>query len=67
MKRKWIFIFLMSFWLISSCASKPVVLYVKARNSEELKLSAFERCGKRYRVLAYEDDTARIECLIKAD
>ena len=41
--------------------------YVKARNSEELKVHAFERCGRKYKVLAYEDDTVLIECLIKKD
>ena len=38
-----------------------------ARNPEELKVHAFERCGRKYKVLAYEDDTVRIECLGKKD
>ena len=47
--------------------NKTDYIYVKAGDSEELKIHAFERCGRHYRVLAYEDDTARIECLKKTD
>ena len=57
----------MPIWLVGSCETKLTTFYVKAENSEELKIHAFERCGRHYRVLAYEDDTARIECMKKTD
>ena len=37
--------------------------YVKARTADELKINAFENCGQQYKVLSFEDDTARIKCL----
>ena len=43
--------------------TKFKVVYVKARTAEELKVHAFENCGRLYKVLSYEDDTARIKCL----
>ncbi len=39
--------------------------YIKARYTEELKMHAFERCGRKYKVIKYEDDTALIICLGK--
>ena len=60
---RWIWIVLMSLWMVSSCEDKLSTFYVKARNSEELKINAFERCGRHYQIIAYEDDTAHIECL----
>jgi hypothetical protein len=57
----------MPIWLAGSCETRLTTFYVKAGDPEELKIHAFERCGKNYRVLAYEDDTARIECLKKTD
>ena len=57
-------LYLLSLWMIGACeTAKSSSFYVKARNSEELKVHAFERCGRKYKVLAYEDDTVRIECL----
>lgn len=47
----------------SACETKLKEMYVKARTSEELKINAFESCGSQYKVLSYEDDTARIRCL----
>ena len=47
----------------SSCENKLKEIYVKARTAEELKINAFESCGRHYEVLLYEDDTARIKCL----
>ena len=47
----------------ASCENKLKEMYVKARTAEELKISAFENCGRHYKVLSYEDDTARIKCL----
>ena len=64
-KSLWIAIFLLPLWLTSDCETKLSDFYVKARNSEELKIHAFERCGRHYRVITYEEDTARIECLVK--
>ena len=60
---RWIWIVLMSLWLVRSCEAKLSPFYVKARNSEDLKINAFERCGRHYQIIAYEDDTALIECL----
>ena len=47
----------------AACETKLKEIYVKARNAEELKIHAFENCGRLYKVLSYEDDTARIKCL----
>ena len=46
-----------------ACETKLKEIYVKARTAEELKINAFENCGRLYKVLSYEDDTARIKCL----
>ena len=46
-----------------ACETKLKEIYVKARTAEELKIHAFESCGRDYKVLSYEDDTARIKCL----
>ena len=67
MNCRWIWIILMPIWLAGSCETRLTAFYVKARNPEEIKIHAFERCGRDYRVLAYEDETARIECLKKTD
>ena len=68
MKFLWIVLTLSGLWMIGACATtKTASFYVKARNPEELKVHAFERCGRNYKVLAYEDDTVRIECLGKKD
>ena len=64
-KSLWIAVLLLPLWLTGSCETKLAVFYVKARNTEELKIHAFERCGRHYQVLSYEEDTARIECLEK--
>ena len=47
----------------TACETKLKEVYVKARTAEELKINAFESCGRQYKVLSYEDDTARIRCL----
>ena len=62
-KSLWITVFILPLWLAGSCETKLPVFYAKARNIEELKIHAFERCGREYRVLSYEEDTAKIECL----
>ena len=49
-----------------ACETKLKEIYVKARTAEELKIHAFENCGRLYKVLSYEDDTARIKCLKQA-
>ena len=48
--------------LVSAC-QEPVRQYLKARTPEELKTSAYELCGRDYKVLSYEDDTGFVECL----
>ncbi len=47
----------------AACETKLKGMYVKARTSEELKINAFESCGRHFKVLSYEDDTAWIKCL----
>ena len=63
MKSQWIAVFLLPLWLTSACETKLSVFYIKNRNPEELKIRAFERCGRHYLVLDYVEDTARIKCL----
>ncbi len=64
----WIVLSLLVLWMMGACATtKTASFYVKARNPEELKVHAFERCGRNYKVLAYEDDTVLVECLEKKD
>ena len=48
--------------MVSAC-QEPVRQYLKARTPEELKTSAYELCGRDYKVLSYEDDTGLVECL----
>ena len=48
--------------LVSAC-QEPVRQFLKARTPEELKTSAYELCGRDYKVLSYEDDTGLVECL----
>ena len=52
-----------SILFVAACENKLKDIYVKARTAEELKIHAFENCGRHYKVLSYEDDTARIKCL----
>ena len=49
--------------LLFSACQEPVRQYLKARTPEELKTSAYELCGRDYKVLSYEDDTGLVECL----
>ena len=62
-----LFFCLLLFVLVSAfilgCAIPLNQTYIKARNPNEMKSKAFEICGFHYRVLSYEDDTAKIECL----
>ena len=46
--------------LVSAC-QEPVRQYLKARTPEELKTSAYNLCGRDYKVLSYEDDTGLVE------
>ena len=48
--------------LLSGC-EEPTRRYLKARSPEELKTGAYDLCGRNYKVLSYEDDTALVECL----
>ena len=49
--------------LLDSACQEPVRQYLKARTPEELKTSAYELCGRDYKVLRYEDDTGLVEWL----
>ena len=53
---------LMLLLMVSAC-QEPVRQYLKARTPQELKTSAYELCGRDYKVLSYEDDTGLVECL----
>ena len=55
--------FFISILFAVACETKLKEIYVKARTAEELKIHAFENCGRLYKVISYEDDTARIKCL----
>ena len=50
-------------FIAASCETKLKEIYVKARTAEELMINAFEICGRRYKVISYENDTALIQCL----
>ena len=47
---------------ISACATKSDYFYVKSRNPEELKIKAFEICGRNFEAVKYEEDTVIIKC-----
>ena len=61
-KRSLAWMMLLLLLLVSAC-QEPVRQYLKARTPEELKTSAYELCGRDYKVLSYEDDTGLVECL----
>ena len=67
MKKKWILLIFPLICLNYACETSNSYFYVKSRNPEELKIHAFERCGKKYKVIAYEGDTAIIKCLENND
>ena len=48
--------------LLLGC-EEPTWRYLKTRSPEELKTGAYDLCGRDYKVLSYEDDTALVECL----
>ncbi len=56
--------FLFLIILIATCAT-TTKFYIKARNKEEVKIGAFEICGKNFNILTYEEDTALISCIKK--
>ena len=47
----------------TACMTTFKEKFVKARTADELKNHAFENCGRKYKVLSFEDDTALIKCL----
>ena len=47
----------------TGCEEPLLRQYIKARNPDEFKTKAYELCGRHFRVLSYEEDTAKIECL----
>ena len=59
----WMLLLLLLLLLLVSACQEPVRQYLKARTPEELKTSAYELCGRDYKVLSYEDDTGLVECL----
>ena len=61
-KQRLTWMLLLLLLLVSSC-QEPVRQYFKARTPEELKTSAYELCGRNYKVLSYEDDTGLVKCL----
>ena len=61
-KQRLTWMLLLLLLLVSAC-QEPVRQYLKARTPEELKTSAYELCGRDYKVLSYEDDTGLVECL----
>ena len=61
-KQRLTWMLLLLLLLVSAC-QEPVRQYLKARTPEELKTSAYELCGRDYKVLSYEDDTSLVECL----
>ena len=50
---------------IVTCSTKNKSFYIKARNNEEVKIGAFEICGRDFKILAYEEDTALVSCTKK--
>jgi len=56
---------LLTLLLNGGCGTKKTPFYIKAISSDELKIHAFETCGRNFRVLNFENDTALIECLKK--
>ena len=54
--------FLISIIFITQCSLKKNSFYIKARNNEEVKIGAFEICGRNYKIVAFEEDTALIAC-----
>ena len=62
-KQRLTWMLLLLLLLVSAC-QEPVRQYLKARTPEELKASAYELCGRDYKVLSYEDDTGLVECLL---
>ena len=61
-KQRLTWMLLLLLLLVSAC-QVPMRQYLKARTPEELKTSAYELCGRDYKVLSYEDDTGFVECL----
>ena len=61
-KQRLTWMLLLLLLLVSAC-QEPVRQYLKARTPEELKTSAYELCGRDYKVLSNEDDTGLVECL----
>ena len=50
-KQRFTWMLLLLLLLVSSC-QEPVRQYLKARTPEELKTSAYELCGRDYKVLS---------------
>jgi len=63
MKKYFTVFSLLTLLINGACETKKTPFYIKAGNYEELKIDAFEICGKNFKVVDYEEDTALIECL----
>ena len=57
------FCFLIIFFV--TCSTPKKNFYIKARNNEEVKIGAFEICGRDFKILNYEEDTALVTCTKK--
>ena len=57
------FLFFIIF-LFTGCTKKEP-FYIKARNKEEVKIGAFEICGRDFKILTFEEDTALVACIKK--
>ena len=49
--------------LIVTCTTTKKTFFIKARNNEEVKIGAFEICGRNFEILSYEEDTALVACI----
>ena len=49
--------------MIVTCTTTKKTFFIKARNNEEVKIGAFEICGRNFEILSYEEDTALVACI----
>tara|TARA_Y100001970_G_C14238861_1_gene863638 strand:+ start:2666 stop:2914 length:249 start_codon:yes stop_codon:yes gene_type:complete len=51
--------------IFSNCNTRNYSFYIKAHSGEEVKKGAFEICGRDYKIIAFEEDTALVSCIKK--
>ena len=51
-----VFMILLFSLLHFGCSVEPKRIYIKVKSPEEMKKKAFELCGQRFKVLAYEEE-----------